>query len=56
VVLSVRTCREYLNLSASLSSYIFTLDSLIAGAYISLMDRMNVRRSDSLSFCDDLAM
>jgi hypothetical protein len=43
-------------LTASLSSYVFTFESRVAGACVSLVKRVNALRGDSLSFCDDLAV
>ena len=55
-VLGVRTYRKYLNLTTSLSSYVFTLKSRITGVYVSLIDRIDYLRSDSLSFYNDFSI
>ena len=41
-ILGVRTPREYLNLVPGLSSSVFTREGRITGAYVSLVDRINI--------------
>ena len=47
---------KYLNLSALLAAYVLTLESRIAGAYISLVERMDGLGVESFSFRDDLSI
>ena len=55
-VLSVRTCREYLNLSSCLLSSIFLLESSVTNACVSLVNRVSYLGVNSLSFRDDLSV